>query len=71
MDRGTGARERRLGCSDVRGVWSEGSCGVTKLGADGPARRSRLVSLAWWMGPPPIPLPRIAEGYDRMTRSSR
>ena len=44
---------------------------MAKLGADGPARRSSLVSRAWWTGPPPIHSPQTATGRDRMTRSSR
>ena len=55
----------------VRGVRSDSGCGVTKLGADGPARRSSSVSRAWWTGPPPIHSPRTAAGHDRMTRPSR
>jgi hypothetical protein len=55
----------------MRGVTSNSVCGVAKLGADGPARRSSSVSRAWWTGPPPIHSPQTATGHDGMTRSSR
>jgi hypothetical protein len=44
---------------------------VAKLGADGPARRSSLLSLAWRMGPPPIPRRRPPRATNRMTRPPR
>ena len=44
---------------------------MSGLGADGPARRSSLVSRASWTGPPPIHSPQTAAGRYRMTRSSR
>ena len=55
----------------VRGVKSNARCGVTRRGADGPARRSSSVSRAWWTGPPPIRSPRATAGRDRMARSPR
>jgi hypothetical protein len=46
---------RRSARYDKRGVRSDQGLGVAKLGTDGPARRSRWLSSAWWTGPPPIP----------------
>jgi hypothetical protein len=44
---------------------------VAKLGTVGPARRSSLLSSAWWTGPPPIPRCGPPRATNRMTRSSR
>jgi hypothetical protein len=46
-------------------------CGMVILGADGPARRSRSLSLQRRLGPPPIHSPRTAAGHDRLARSPR
>jgi len=62
---------RPLGTSELRGVRSNSVCGVVKLGADGPARRSSSVSRAYWLGPPPIPRRGPPRATNRMTRSSR
>jgi hypothetical protein len=46
---------------------------MAELGTDGPARRSCLLSLAWWAGPPPIPRrgpPRATNGMTRPPRRS-
>jgi hypothetical protein len=64
-------RSRRSARGQMRGVRSDSICVVTSRGADGPARRSRSVSQAFWARPPPIHLPRTAAGHDRMARSSR
>ena len=64
-------RRRRSARCEKRGVRSNQGCGVAKLGADGPARRSSSVSRAWWTGPPPIRSPRATTGHDRMTRPPR
>ena len=66
--------ERRvLRRSSARGGCAESKtrCGMTRHGADGPARRSSSVRRAWWTGPPPIRSPRAAAGRDRMARSPR
>jgi hypothetical protein len=65
------ASERPSACSKVRGVNSEASCGVAELGTDGPARRSSLLSPAWWTGPPPIPRRGPPRAANRMTRPPR
>ena len=44
---------------------------MAELGTDGPARRSSLLSPAWWTGPPPIPRCGPPRATNRMTRSSR
>jgi hypothetical protein len=44
---------------------------VAELGTDGPARRSSLLSPAWWTGPPPNPRCGPPRATNRMTRSSR
>ena len=67
----TNVRERCSPRSEVRGARRNASCGVVELGADGPARRSSLLSSAWWIGPPPIPRRRPPRATNRMTRSSR
>jgi hypothetical protein len=54
-----------------RGVQSNQEFGVAKLGTDGPARRSRLLSPAWWTGPPPIPRCGPPRATNRMTRPPR
>jgi hypothetical protein len=64
-------RERRSACSSAHGVSRDARCGVSELGAGGPARRSRWVSRARRMGPPPIHSPRTAADHDRLTRSLR
>jgi hypothetical protein len=63
--------ERRSACSEVRGVRSDASCGVAELGTDGPARRSSLLSPAWWTGPPPIPRRGPPRATNRVTRPPR
>jgi hypothetical protein len=65
------AGERRSARRKVRGSRSSASYGVTKLGTDGPARRSRWLSPAWWTGPPPIPRRGLPRATNRMTRSPR
>ena len=60
-----------LGTRSKRGDTLDSRFVVAKLGADGPARRSRSVSRAWRTGPPPIHSPRAVAGRDRMTRPSR
>ena len=64
-------RRRRSARCEKRGVRSSQECGVAELGTDGPARRSRLVSPAWWTGPPPIPRRRPPRATNRMTRPPR
>jgi hypothetical protein len=44
---------------------------VAKLETDGPARRSCLLSSAWWTGPPPIPRRGPPRATNRMTRPPR
>jgi hypothetical protein len=65
------ASERPSACSKVRGVKSDASCGVAELGTDRPARRSSLLSPAWWTGPPPIPRRGPPRATNRMTRPPR
>jgi len=64
-------RRRHSACCKERGVNSNQESGVAKLGTDGPARRSRLSSLAWWTGPPPIPRCRPPRATNRVTRPPR
>ena len=64
-------RRRRSARCEKRGVKSNQEFGVTKLGTDGPARRSRLLSSAWWTGPPPIPRRGPPRATNRMTRPPR
>ena len=71
MRRNGRVRRRHSACCKERGVNSNQESGVAKLGTDGPARRSRLVSLAWWAGPPPIPRCRPPRATNRMTRPPR
>ena len=59
---------RRSARCEKRGVKSSQEFGVAKLGTDGPARRSRLLSSAWWIGPPPIPRHGPPRATNRMTR---
>jgi hypothetical protein len=59
-----GARPR----CEKRGVKSSQEFGVAKLGGDGSARRLRLLSPAWWTGPPPIPGHGPPRAIKRMTR---
>ena len=54
-----------------RGVKSTQEFGVAKLGTSEPARRSRLLSSAWWTGPPPIPRHGPPRATNRMTRPPR
>jgi hypothetical protein len=65
------ASERRSACSKVRGVKSDASCGVAELGTEGPARRSSLLSPAWWTGPPPIPRHGPPRATNTVTRPPR
>jgi hypothetical protein len=44
---------------------------VAEVGTDGPARRSSLLSPAWWTGPPPIPCRGPSRATNRMTRPPR
>ena len=44
---------------------------MAKLGTDGPARRSRLLSPAWWTGPPPISRRGPPRATNRLTRPPR
>ena len=44
---------------------------MAELGTDRTARRSRLVSLAWWTGPPPIPRRGPPRATNRVTRPPR
>ncbi len=62
---------RRSARCEKRGVKSNQGFGVAKLGTDGPARRSRLLSSAWWTGPPPIPRRGPPRATNRMTRPPR
>ena len=64
-------RPRRSARCQKRGVKSNQEFGVTKLGTDGPARRSHLLSPAWWTGPPPIPRRGPPRATNRMTRPPR
>ena len=51
-----------------RGVQSNQESGVARRGTDGPARHSRLLSLAWWTEPPPIPRRGLPLATNRLTR---
>ncbi len=62
---------RRSARCEKRGVKSSQEFGVAKLGTVEPARRSSLLSSAWWTGPPPIPRRGPPRATNRMTRSSR
>ena len=64
-------RRRRSARCEKRGVRSNQEFGVAKLGTDGPARRSSLLSPAWWTGPPPIPRRGPPRATNRMTRPPR
>jgi hypothetical protein len=64
-------RRRRSARCEKRGVQSNQEFGVAKLGTDGPARRSRFLSPAWWTGPPPIPRRRPPRATNRVTRPPR
>jgi hypothetical protein len=64
-------RRRRSARCEKRGVKSNLEFGVAKLGTDGPARRSRLSSSAWWTGPPPIPCCGAPRATNRMIRPPR
>jgi hypothetical protein len=68
---GRRVRPRRSARCQRRGVKSNQEFGVTELGTDGPARRSRLLSPAWWTGPPPIPRRGLPRATNRMTRPPR
>ncbi len=68
---GRRVRPRRSARCQRRGVKSNQEFGVTELGTDGPARRSRLLSPAWWTGPPPIPRRGPPRATNRMTRPPR
>jgi hypothetical protein len=59
---------RRSARCEKRGVRLDQGIGVAKLGTDGPARRSRLLRPAWWIGPPPIPRCGPPRATNRMTR---
>ena len=62
---------RRSARCEKRGVRSSQEYGVAELGTDGPARRSSLLSPAWWTGPPPIPRRGPPRATNRMTRPPR
>ena len=64
-------RQRRSARCEKRGVGSSQEYGVAELGTDEPSRRSCLVSLAWWAGPPPIPRCRPPRATNRVTRPPR
>ena len=65
------AHRRRSARREKRGGNSNLEFGVTKPGTDGPARRSRFLSLAWWTGPPPIPRFGLPRATNRVTRPPR
>src|ERR1700719_2170749 len=44
---------------------------MAELGTDVPARRSSLLSPAWWTGPPPIPRRGPPRATNRLTRPPR
>ena len=71
VGRGRRAHPPRSARCEKRGVRSSQEYGVAELGTDGPARRSSLLSPAWWTGPPPIPRCGPPRATNRMTRSSR
>jgi hypothetical protein len=71
MRRNRRVRRRRSARREKRGVKSVQGFGVAKLGTDGPARRSRWLSPAWWTGPPPIPRGVPPRATNRMTRPPR
>jgi hypothetical protein len=64
-------RRRRSARCEKRGVKSDQGFGVAKLGTDGSARRSCLLSPAWWTGPPPIPRRGPLSTTNRLTRPPR
>ena len=61
-------RPRRSTRYEKRGVQLNQELDVARLGTDGPARHSRLLSLAWWTGPPPIPRRGPPLATNRLTR---
>jgi hypothetical protein len=65
------ARQRRSARCEKRGVRSSQEYCVAELGTDGPARRSSLLSPAWWTGPPPIPRRGPPRATNRVTRPPR
>ena len=71
VGRGRRTHPPRSARCEKRGVRSSQEYGVAELGTDGPARRSSLLSPAWWTGPPPIPRCGPPRATNRMTRSSR
>ncbi len=64
-------RRRRSARCEKRGVKANQEFGVAKLGTDGPAGRSRLLSPAWWRGPPPIPRRGPPRATNRMSGPPR
>ena len=64
-------RRRSSARCEKRGVKATQEYGVAELDTDQSARRSRLVSLAWWAGPPPIPRCRPPRATNRVTRPPR
>ena len=70
-DRSPRGGVRHSARSERRGVKSDQGFGVAKVGTDGSARRSRLLSPAWWTGPPPIPRCALPRATNRMTRPPR
>ncbi len=68
---GRRVRRPRSARCQKRGVKLNQEFGVAKLGTDGPARRSRWLSPAWWTGPPPIPRRGPPRATNRMTRPPR
>ena len=70
-DRSPRTVELRSARCERRGVISVRKLGVAEFGTDGPARRSRLSTPAWWTGPPPIPCRGPPRATNRMTRPPR
>ena len=64
-------RRRRSARCEKRGVKLDQGLGVAKFGTEGSARRSRLLSSAWWTGPPPIPRRGPPRATNRMIRPPR
>jgi hypothetical protein len=64
-------RRRRSARCEKRGVKSDQGFGVAKLGTDGSAGGSRLLSSAWWTGPPPIPRRGPPRATNRIIRPPR
>ncbi len=63
--------QRRSARGKKRGVRSGQECGVAAFGTVGPARRSSLLSSAWWTGSSPIPRCGAPRATDMSTRPPR